>query len=87
MAFWQGAKVVIEIGNTQGWSKLIEVRKKRDKFGLGYEPSSDKASNQPDKKQIPPVEEIFTSAGHIFGNQIAMIGYEAYNEAVSSWIR
>lgn len=33
MASWQGAKVVIEIGNARGWGKLIEIREKLDMFG------------------------------------------------------
>lgn len=86
MASWQGAKTIIENGNAQGWGKVIEVREKWDKFGLGYEPSSVEASSQCDKKQIPFVEEIFTSVGHIFGDQVAMINEEAYDEVVSSWI-
>ena len=66
---------------------MIEVREKWEKFGIGYEPSSVRESGQPDKKKIPPVEETFTSVSHIFGNQITMISYEAYNEVVSIWIR
>lgn len=66
---------------------LIEVREKRDKFGLGYEPSKGEADNQHDKEKIPTVEETFISAGHIFGDQVAMINEEAYEEVVSSWIR
>lgn len=53
MAFWKGAKATIENGNAQGWGKVIEVREKWDKFGLGYEPSSVEASSQRDKKQVP----------------------------------
>lgn len=87
IASWQGDKVVIVTGNTQGWGKLIEVRKKWDKFGLGYEPSSDRTNNQLNRKQISHVEETFTNVCHIFGNQITMIEDEAYNEVVSSWIR
>ena len=60
---------------------------KCDKFGLGYEPSSVEASRKRDTKQIPFVEETFTSVGHIFGNQVAIINEEAYEEVVSSWIR
>lgn len=55
-------------------------------FGLGYERSSDKTNNQLNKKQIPPVEETFTRADHLFGNQITMIEDEAYIEEVSNWI-
>lgn len=66
---------------------MIEVHEKRDKFGLGYEPSSVEAGNQHDKEQIPSVEETFTSVGHIFDDQVAMINEEAYEEGVSSWTR
>ncbi|XP_050889483.1 uncharacterized protein LOC127094733 [Lathyrus oleraceus] len=87
MASWQGAKVVMESESAQDWGKVVEVNQKRDKFGLGYDPSSIEAGNQHDKEKIPPVEEIFTSAGHIFGNQVAMINVEDHKEGVSSWIR
>lgn len=66
---------------------MVEVREKRDKFGLWYKPSLDEASNQRNKEQIPSVEETFTSVGHIFGNPVAMINEEAYEEGVSNWIR
>ncbi|XP_050896908.1 uncharacterized protein LOC127103720 [Lathyrus oleraceus] len=73
MASWQGAKAVMERENAQDWGKVVEVNQKRDKFGLGYDPSSIEVGNQHDKEQIPPIEETFTNAGHIFGNQVAMI--------------
>lgn len=87
MTSWKGAKVIIEVGNAQGWGKLIEMREKWDKFRLGYEPSSDKADHQLNKRHIPTVEGPFTSVGHIFGNQIMMIEDEAYNKVVSNLIR
>ncbi|XP_050890447.1 uncharacterized protein LOC127095858 [Lathyrus oleraceus] len=87
MASWQGAKAVIESENAQDWGKVVEVNQKRDKFGLGYDPSSIEASNQHDGEQIPPVKETFISAGHIFGNQVAMINVEDHEEGASSWIR
>lgn len=86
MASWQGAKAAIENGNAQGWGKVIEVREKWDKFGLGYEPSLVEANSQHDKKQVPPIEETFNSVGHIFSDQVAMINDEAYDEMVSSWV-
>jgi hypothetical protein len=87
MTSWQGAKAVMESENAQDWGKVVEVREKRDKFGLGYDPSSNKAGNQYDKEHIPSVEETFTSAGHIFGKQVAMISDRDYEEGVSSWMR
>jgi hypothetical protein len=80
MASWQGAKVVMESEDAQDWGKVVEVKEKRDKFGLGYDPSSHKAGNQPDKEKIPYVEKMFTSAGHIFGKQVAMISEEDRKE-------
>ncbi|XP_050876657.1 uncharacterized protein LOC127080379 [Lathyrus oleraceus] len=50
MASWQGAKAVMESKNAQDWGKLVEVKEKRDKFGLGYDPSSNKAGNRHDKE-------------------------------------
>lgn len=44
------------------------MREKRDNFGLGYDPSWNEVGNQYNNKQIPSVEEMFTSVGHIFGN-------------------
>ncbi|XP_050875850.1 uncharacterized protein LOC127079506 [Lathyrus oleraceus] len=87
MASWQGAKAVMESENAQDWGKVVEVREKQGKFGLGYDPSSNETGNQHDKEQIPSVEETFTSVGHIFGNQVEMINNEVREEGVSSWIR
>lgn len=50
MASWQGVKVAIENGNAQDWGKVVEVREKRDKFHLGYEPLLDEAGNQHKKE-------------------------------------
>ncbi|XP_050875985.1 uncharacterized protein LOC127079647 [Lathyrus oleraceus] len=86
MASWQGAKAVMESEDAQDWGKVVEVKEKRDKFGLGYDPSSHKAGNQPDKEKIPSVEKTFTNAGHIFGKQVAMISKEDCEEGVSSWM-
>lgn len=66
MTYLEGAKVIIEIGNAQGWGKLVEVHEKKDNFGLGYQPSLDEANNQVIKGHTPLVEETFTSASHIF---------------------
>ena len=33
------------------------------------------------------MEKTFTSAGHIFGKQVAMISEEDRNKGVSSWMR
>ncbi|XP_050893493.1 uncharacterized protein LOC127100384 [Lathyrus oleraceus] len=82
----QGTKAAIENGRAQGWGKVIEVLEKWDTFGLGYEPSLVEASSQHDKKQVPPIEETFTSVGHIFSGHVVMINDEAYDEVVSSWI-
>ncbi|XP_050908987.1 uncharacterized protein LOC127122740 [Lathyrus oleraceus] len=87
MASWQGAKAVMESENAQDWGKVVEVKEKRDKFGLGYDPSSNKVGNQHDKEHIPSIEETFTSAGHIFGKQVAMITDEDREDGVSSWMR
>ncbi|XP_050916253.1 uncharacterized protein LOC127131369 [Lathyrus oleraceus] len=35
MASWQGAKAVMESEDAQDWGKVVEVKEKRDKFGLG----------------------------------------------------
>ncbi|XP_050895879.1 uncharacterized protein LOC127102567 [Lathyrus oleraceus] len=80
MASWQGAKAVMESESAQDWGKVVEVNQKRDKFGVGYDPSSIEAGNQHDKEHIPLVKETFTSAGHIFGNQGAMINVEDHEE-------
>lgn len=86
MASWQGDKVIMESENAQDWGKVVEVREKWDKFGLGYEPSSNEAGSQHNREQIPSIEETFTSVGYIFGNQVAMINEETREEGVSNWI-
>lgn len=77
MAYWQGAKANMEVGNIQGRGKLMEVHEKKFRFRPG----------QAIKGKIPPIEETFKSVVHIFDGKVGMIDEEAYNEATSNWIR
>lgn len=53
---------------------------------MGYQPSLNGTNDQVIKGKIPPMEETFMSAGHIFDGQVTIIHEEAYNEVISSWI-
>lgn len=35
MAYWKGAKSIVEDGNAKGWGKVVEIPKKKDRFGIG----------------------------------------------------
>lgn len=72
-------KAITKAGNVQGWGKLIEIPEKKDRFGLGYQPSLDERGNQAIKGKVLPVHETFTSVGHIFRGHVAMIDEVAYN--------
>lgn len=34
MAYCKGAKAIIQDENTKVWAKVLDIRKKRDRFGL-----------------------------------------------------
>ena len=61
------AKALVEAGIPHGgWGKIVEVTEKRDKFGIGYQPSSSTlAIVTPPLKgsQILPLQEVFVSGG------------------------
>lgn len=39
MASWKGVKEVVEVGHPEGWVRVLDFAKKRDWFGMGYQPS------------------------------------------------
>lgn len=77
----------MEAGNTEGWGKVLELPEKKDRFRPGYQLSLGKRDIQTGKGKILPVQETFTSVGHIFRGHIAMINEIDCNEATSYWIR
>lgn len=68
MAYWKGAKSLVETRDVQCRGKLVEIHEKKNQFGLGYQASFGKRDIQDDKWIIPLVEKIFTSVGHIFSS-------------------
>lgn len=83
MASWKGAKVVVGVGNIEGWGKVLELPENKDQFRLGYQLSLGERDIQTGKGKILPMQENFTSVGHIFGDHVAMIDEIACNEAIS----
>lgn len=73
--------------DVQGWGKFVEIQEKKNRFGLGCQPSFSEKDDQEIKGTIFSMEKTFTTVGHIFDGQVAMIDNATYNEAMSSWIR
>lgn len=89
MAYWKVAGAIVEAINTEGWGKILEIPKKRDQFGLGYQPSLGEKGFQTLKAsggQVLHIQETFKSASNIFGDQVAIMGEVACNEAMHDWV-
>ncbi|XP_058764021.1 uncharacterized protein LOC131637455 [Vicia villosa] len=69
------AKAFLEAGVPHGpWGKLIDVYEKRDKYGLGYQPSSStQFSPIHGKKVIPPISQVFVSANTSSEGQVLAV--------------
>ena len=63
-----------------GCGKVIKVTEKKDKHGLGYQPSSQSSSSSKGA-QIPLISQIFTSAGISYGGQVLAVDDEVGNDA------
>lgn len=70
------AKQTLEKGLLAGWGKVVNVAAKREEFGIGYRPSTYKASLK--KKQFNPVK--FRSAGFQSDHTVAVIGESSDNK-------
>ena len=89
LASLKDAKALIEARPPHdSWGKLIEVPEKKDRFGLGYQPSSSvQAGWVPLKgQQVPPISEVFVSAGVSKEGQVLSTDAEGGDEDISRFI-
>lgn len=56
MASWKGAKVIVGVGNIEGWGKVLELPENKDRFRLGYQLSLGKRDIQTGKGKILPMQ-------------------------------
>ncbi|XP_058782873.1 uncharacterized protein LOC131657499 [Vicia villosa] len=70
----------------ENWGKIIEVPEKKDRLGLGYQPS---AINRAVKegRQIPPLKQTFVTGGYEHNKQVSMLSNKGINESAFDFIR
>jgi len=57
-------------GKPDGWGEIVQVKEKKDKFGLGYEPFQQKRAHSPQANYQKNFQEVFLSGGVIHGHQV-----------------
>ncbi|XP_050902816.1 uncharacterized protein LOC127115280 [Lathyrus oleraceus] len=71
MTSWKSVKAAIEAGCPGSWGTVIELPKKKDKCGLGYQPSIELFKDQKiHQGKVPSIQEIFSKAGFRSDNQV-----------------
>jgi hypothetical protein len=83
MTSWKAMKDALEEGVPSGCGKVSEVCRKKDRFGLGCQPTK-KMSGAPLNK-VGTLQEIFRSAGFSYEGHVAMI--EDKKEDMSNLVR
>ncbi|CAJ2651927.1 unnamed protein product [Trifolium pratense] len=77
MYSWKAMKEALEEGSLEGWGKLPDIPEKKNRFGLGYVPSTtmfSKASqNHLGLGRIPSIQETFHSAGFDHEDHVASL--------------
>ena len=66
----------------KGWGKCVEVVEKRDRFGLGYQPSR---VTKEDEERFPPISRTFISEEGEHDEQVSMISKG--DEGAANFIR
>ncbi|GAU10426.1 hypothetical protein TSUD_419170, partial [Trifolium subterraneum] len=72
MSSWKAMKEALEEGSLEGWGRLPDIPEKKDRFGLGYQPSTTLFSKD-DREGIRTIQEMFCSAGFIHEGHVAML--------------
>ncbi|WJX29971.1 hypothetical protein P8452_18558 [Trifolium repens] len=83
MTSWKAMKDALEEGVPSGCGKVSEVCRKKDRFGLGCQPTK-KMPGAPQNK-VGTLQEIFHSAGFSYEGHVAMI--EDKKEDMSNLVR
>ncbi|GAU40821.1 hypothetical protein TSUD_398050, partial [Trifolium subterraneum] len=72
MTSWKAMKEALEEGIILGWGKVPEICEKKDRFGLGYRPTT-KGMMEAAQRKMGTLQEIFCSAGFIYEGHVAML--------------
>ena len=83
MASWRNLQTIMEDRTSKGWGKLVEIPEKKNRFGLGYQPSK---TTKKGKGQFPPIQKTFISKGVEHGGQVTMISNKSSTKSVSHFI-
>ncbi|XP_050919158.1 uncharacterized protein LOC127136663 [Lathyrus oleraceus] len=71
MTSWKSVKAAIEVGCPGSWGTVIELPEKKDKCGLGYQPSIELFKDQKiHQGKVPSIQEIFSKAGFRSDDQV-----------------
>jgi hypothetical protein len=69
---WKAMKEALEEGIPEGWGKLLNIIKKKDRFGVGYQPSTREALKV-GQGQIRTYQETFRSGGFRHEGHVALL--------------
>ncbi|XP_050890936.1 uncharacterized protein LOC127096407 [Lathyrus oleraceus] len=71
MSSWKSVKAAIKVGCPGSWGTMIELPEKKDKCGLGYQPSIELFKDQTiHQGKVPSIQEIFSKAGFRSDDQV-----------------
>ena len=60
----KSTRTTIEEGTPEGWGEVIDVKMKRDIFGLGYKPTTNEGTSTSTKGRLKSIQEVFVSVGY-----------------------
>src|SRR3954463_1012799 len=73
----------LQDADTKGWGKLPEVLEKKDRLGLGYQPTK-VTSIKKEERPFPPIMQTFVTGGY---EHMAMVSNQDSREGTSNFIR
>lgn len=82
----KSTKTTIENESPEGWEQVIDISMKKDRFGLGYKPSSKEGALIPTKDRIQRIQEVFLSAGYVYGDQVNAVEEDTEDEDMTNLV-
>src|SRR3954467_15356331 len=73
----------LQDADIKGWGKLPEVSEKKDRLGLGYQPTKFKSIKK-EEQQFPPMMQTFVTGGY---EHVAMVSNKDSREGTSNFIQ
>lgn len=57
---WKKIKAAIEVRSPEGWGKVIDVAKKKGRFGLGFQPPFEWRKDKGTRlEHVPSIQDVF----------------------------